>query len=383
MDKSLFTNPSGKLIRISTSHGVDWSFIPKPPPTKWKIPETVWPKLAKAREELARLDGMGRHIPNHEILLRPLQRREALRSSSLEGTYATPEELLLFEINPDENPNSTPQVTAWREVFNYGRALKLGRERLDEEFPLSLRLINELHEALLRNVRGQDKTPGNFRRMQNQIGIDARFIPSPPNELIPALDSLEKFFHADSSIDPLVRCFIAHYQFETIHPFADGNGRVGRVLLSLMIYKYLKLSAPWLYLSAFFEKYKNDYIDLLFNVSAVSDWEAWINFCLDATISQATDSINRIDKLIEIKDKYLSLVAGSGGSARLHSIVENLFNSTAITIPMVTEMVSVSYPTARSDINKLVELNILRCLDGKRRPNVYYANEIVDIAYTE
>ena len=225
----------------------------------------------EAREAIARLDGVGRHMPNHNLLLRPLQQREALRSSSMEGTYATPEELLLYQAEPREPRSSDDRVNAWREVFNYGQALTAGKEILDEGYPLSLQLIRTLHAELLRGVRGEEKAPGEFRQRQVQVGAGGRFIPPPAHYLPECLEALEQSLAAQTGIDPLIRAFMVHYQFEAIHPFNDGNGRVGRLLLSLHIYRSMELGSPWLYLSPFFERHKDDYIDSLFRVSAHND----------------------------------------------------------------------------------------------------------------
>jgi Fic family protein len=233
MDKTLFVEGfPGRLWEISANGKLDWAYIPAVLPSDWPPSPEIWELLAQAREELARLDGVGRAMPNYNLLLRPLQRREALTSSSLEGTYATPEQLLLFEIDPKEPQSPNDPESAWQEVRNYSRALDLGL-RLLLERPLTLNLIREIHRTLLMGVRGTNKDPGNFRRTQVHIGSDRRFIPPPPNEVMPCLYALETAIHQEKSIDPLIFCFMAHYQFETIHPFLDGNGRVGRLLLSL------------------------------------------------------------------------------------------------------------------------------------------------------
>ena len=248
MDKSSFSSESpGSLVQIEVNREQDWSFVPSPLPTKFQIGAESWPLLAKAKEELARLDGVGRHLPNQELLLRPLQQREALTSSSLEGTYSSPEQLLLYGMDPREPSSDKDPVNAWREVFNYGRALSLGQKQVDEGYPISLALVRQLHQALLGGVRGADRTPGEFRRTQVHIGSTRRFIPPPPIEVPRCLGEIEGHLKESSATDPLVHCFLVHYQFETIHPFNDGNGRVGRLLLSLMIYKLCGLHSPWLY----------------------------------------------------------------------------------------------------------------------------------------
>lgn len=383
MDKSQFTaNSPGKLVHI-TVPAPDWAFIPDPLPLDWEMPAVLWPLLVRARESLGRLDGVGRHMPNHRLLLRPLQYREALRSSSLEGTYATPEELLLYEIDPREPTSKNDPVNAWREVFNYDAALQLGQSLLNGELPLSLRLMRRMHETLLGGVRGNDRSPGEFRRHQVHIGSDRRFVPPPPNEVPACLDVFERHLHEVSQLDSLVRCFMVHYQFEAIHPFSDGNGRVGRLLLSLMIYQWCKLGSPWLYLSPFFDRYKDEYINGLFRVSTHGDWTGWIEFCLKGTVEQAEDAIKRFNQLVILRDKYHQQIAEEGGSARLQQIVEGLLEQPAVTIPQLAKRYDVTYPTAQADIERLIKLGILKPLDHQGRPKLFFAEQIIQIAHGE
>lgn len=381
VDKSLFSPDSpGYLVPIEVNGETDWSFVPHPLPTDYNLEPESWPLLVQAKEELARLDGVGRHLPNQELLLRPLQQREALTSSSLEGTYASPKQLLLYGIDPREPSSEKDPVNAWREVFNYGRALTHGQQQLNDGYPLSLSLIRQLHQSLLSGVRGADRTPGEFRKTQVHIGSTRRFIPPPPLEVPRCLNEFEEQFKCTSNIDPLVRCFMLHYQFETIHPFNDGNGRVGRLLLSLMIYQWCGLHSPWLYLSAFFERYKDEYIDNLFNVSARNRWSPWINFCLRATISQSKDSIRRIDRLVALRQEYHDRTVNLSGASRLHSIIENLFALPLVAVSRLARQYEVTYPTANADVSRLVKVGILSVLPDTY-PKTYYSPEIMRIAY--
>lgn len=384
MDRALFnSNSLGILKKINIQDSYDYAFLPYPLPENWKMSENLWPFLVQAKEELARLDGVGRHMPNYELFLRPLQQREALKSSSLEGTFATPEQLLLFEIEPREPKSSKDPVNSWKEVSNYSRALRLGQNLL-EKLPISLRLIKELHNELLRGVRGENKNPGNFRKTQVHIGSDRRFIPPPPHELMNCLNDLEIHIHADHQIDPLIFSFMVHYQFETIHPFLDGNGRVGRLLLSLMIFKYCNLKSPWLYLSAFFEKYKDEYISYLFEVSTKGTWENWLTFCLRATIYQAKDAIKRCDQLLFLREEYSELIIEKGENVRLNKIIEMLFEFPVFTIPQVSRWLNVSYPTARNDIMKLIKMKLIIKSSIKHGQSKFYiAPRILNIAYNE
>lgn len=383
MDKSAFTTDApGKLGEITIQEHRDWAFIPDPLPSQWPMPETLWRQLMEAREALARLDGVGRFMPNYNLLLRPLQRREALRSSSLEGTYATPQQLLRFELDPREPKSPQDPVNAWREVMNYNTALELAIQSLEQR-PISLNLIRNMHNTLLSGVRGAQRDLGNFRRAQVHIGSDRRFVPPPAHEVMPSLDQLERFIHQETNIDPLIFCFMVHYQFETIHPFWDGNGRVGRLLLSLMIYEKCKLNKPWLYLSAFFDRYKDEYIDGLYRVSTRGDWQNWIAFCLRGTVEQSQDALNRFDQLLNLRNQYMETLADAGGNVRLNRLLDYLFESPAVTVAQVSEICGVQYNTARGDISRFINANILAESDISTRPKIYFAPEILDIAYSD
>jgi Fic family protein len=381
MDPQQFTRAiTGKLVPVLNGPlDVKVAFVPNPLPPKWSWPIRLWKLLLEARTSLASLDGAGKHLPNPEILLRPLQRREAQLSSQLEGTITDPQQQVLFQADPRYPVSDTDPVNAYREVFNYGRALRL---RLDgaNDLPLSLRLIKELHSVLLDGVRGSNQRPGEFRTIQNQIGRPARFVPPPPQHLAETLDAFEKYLYSSDDFDPLVKSFIAHYQFEAIHPFGDGNGRVGRLLLSLTIAEWCKLSSQWLYMSAFFEKRKKEYMDLLLSVSTHGSWELWIEFCLEGVVAQAIDTEKRCDKLLELhRDFHRRL---KRGSFRLSGVVDSLFESPVITVKNVKEKFSISYPTARADLKKLETLGIVQELDHPGASLItYFCPPIYAITY--
>lgn len=379
MEKRKFTpEMTGALVPVSIG-GPDWAFIPARLPRKWQIPNSLWPRIVSAREELARLDGIGRTLPDSELLLRPLQSREAIRSSSLEGTYASAEELLLFELAPAEPAAVSDRSNDWREVHNYAEALRRGTSLL-RTLPLSLRLIREMHNVLLTGVRGRDRAPGEFRRTQVHLGSDRRYIPPPPNELDACLDDFEKFLNEADDIDPLIRAFIAHYQFEAIHPFIDCNGRVGRALLSLCAYQWCRLSQPWLYVSPFFDRHKDEYIDALFAVSTEGAWERWLDLCLRATIDVCRDAIDRCDQLQRLRDEYHAKADRASG--RMHALIEGLFTNPIVRIADAARRLNVTYPTAKSDVLKLVDLGILAELQSAS-PKAYYSRDIFNAAYRE
>jgi Fic family protein len=382
MNTKQFTEKrTGTLVPIRTPKGPGHAFLPNPLPPDWRFPESLWAKLIEARAALAKLDGIGATLPDPYLLQAPLKAREAVTSSRLEGTFATAQELLLFEMDEHQTKGASDQVNAWKEVSNYGRALTAGLKRL-EELPFCGRLIKELHAILMDGVRGYHLTPGEWRTTQNAIGSDWRFVPPPPAEVEKCIAELERYVNEEMhpGCDPLVKAYLAHYQFEAIHPFSDGNGRIGRVMLSLMVAKWCGLSLPWLYMSSYFERYKDEYITKMFKVSTEGAWEQWIDFCLRGTIHQANDAIQRCQKLNEIKSQMLQRCPS--GSIRMEKIISGLFSSPFIRVSTLRKSSGVSYPTAQADVDRLVELKILEPMPGLR-PKCYYAPEIYKIAYAE
>ncbi|MBC8354679.1 MAG: Fic family protein [Planctomycetes bacterium] len=365
----------GRIIPIM---GDEHAFVPDQLPPDWEFPNGLWPLLAEAKHQIGILEGLGRNLPNPGILLRPLEDREAIRSSSLEGTYATPKELLLFELAPRESLSEGDPANDQREVFNYRLAFHHGTQ---SSLPLSLRLLKEMHEILLRGVRGKDRAPGEFRKIQVAIGSTRRFVPPPPEQVMTCLDALEKYFHqAEPKFDALVECFLVHYQFETIHPFNDGNGRVGRLLLALMLQQRCEMSKPWLYLSEYFDRYRDEYVQHLFHVSTHANWSAWVEFCLNATITQAKETIERCERMLAIREDFSARLVKVGGNVRLNQIVESIFHSPFVQVADLAKKLSVTYPTAKSDLERLASAGILQELPGAQ-PRTYYAPEVFNIAY--
>lgn len=380
--KEFSENMTGHLVPVLNARpGATHAFIPDPLPPKWEWPTELWPILLEARRALASLDGTGKHLPNPDILLQPLQNREAQLSSQLEGTFTDPQEQMLFQEEPRYPTSRSDPANAHREVWNYRRALRLRREG-GMDLPLSLRLIRQLHQVLMDGVRGFDQTPGEFRTTQNQIGHPARFVPPPPQHLAEALDLFEKYMHSTddmNSCNELVKAFLVHYQFETIHPFRDGNGRVGRLLLSLTIKEWCDLSEQWLYMSAFFEKNKKQYMDLMLSVSTQGAWEHWIRFCLEGVISQAEDTERRCDKLLNLHREFHRRL--EGGSVRLSKLVDRLFLSPTITVNQYKRLFSVTYPTARSDLKKLESAGIVTRIEWEQI--AYSSMPIFDVIYED
>lgn len=383
MDTTKYTDlKTGTIVPIMTPRGQDHAFVPDPLPPTWHFPEHLWPKLTEARAAIAKLDGIGATLSDPELLLSPLKTREAITSSRIEGTYATAQELMLFEMNGRDSNSKREEINAWREVSNYGKALLLGAQQL-EQFPFCGKVIKNLHRVLMERVRGQYAIPGEWRKVQVAIGSNWRFVPPPPSEVDNCIAEFEKYLNNEVlplNYDPLVRAYMAHYQFEAIHPFTDGNGRIGRVILSLMIAKWCGLTRPWLYMSSFFEKYKDEYVTNMFKISTEGAWENWIDFCLTGTIHQAKDAIHRCNQLNELKTEMLA--RGHSGSIRAERIISGLFSSPFVRISYLRKKLGVSYPTAQADIDRLVKLNILAPLP-ELRPKCFYAPEIYHIAYAE
>lgn len=382
MDTKIFDpkRMTGRLVDIKTPIPgmLEKAFVPNPLPPKWTWPSQLWSTLIEATKCLSFLDGTGKHLPNPEILLTPLQNREAQLSSQLEGTITDPQQQILFEADPSAPTSRNDPNNAFQEVWNYRTALRL---RLDgkNNLPFSLRLIRDLHAVLMRGVRGADQRPGEFREIQNQIGRPARYVPPPPEYLDSCLDSFEEYMHTPDGFDPLVRAFLAHYQFEAVHPFRDGNGRVGRLLLSFMIAEWCGLSSQWLYMSPYFEKRKNQYMDLLLSVSTTGEWEAWIKFCLEGVIVQSLDAQKRCDKLLQLHRDFHNRI--KDGSVRLAKLVDGLFSRPVITVSQYKRHFEVSYPTARADLRKLETMGIVQELEMQMI--TYVCSPIYSITYED
>lgn len=349
-------------------------------------PEIEWtPELIKAASDashaIGQLHGIGINLPNPNLLITPFIRREAELSSRIEGTQAELRDIYLFEMH---EPIAKPDVTDVREVANYVRALEYGLKRCDE-LPVCLRMIRELHEILLEGVRGESDRPGNFRTTQNWIGSrgcpieQASYIPPPPEELMTCLDALEKFLNAPlGNIPLLVWLAMIHYQFEAIHPFRDGNGRIGRLLIVLLLCARKVLDKPLLYLSAYFERNRDEYYDRLLRVSTHGEWEQWLLFFLLGVVEQSTDDFRRSRELFHLQNKYHSMIKSKRSALQI-KIVDLLLERPVLTIPYVSEYFDVTYVTARNNILKLVKAGLLREATSAKRYKFYVAEEVFDL----
>lgn len=370
---------SGQVYRVKTGY---YAFIPYalPPALTWS--DNLAQALSRADLALGELAGLGRALANPYLLTMPFVRREAVLSSRIEGTRATLTDLYAYEAVQLSLFGDEP-ISDVREVYNYVQALEHGLERLDT-LPISLRLIRELHERLMVGTRGQERTPGEFRRSQNWIGppgstlTTAIYVPPPVPEMLDALADLERFIHEPSSLPMLIRLAIIHYQFEAIHPFLDGNGRVGRLLIALLLTAWGVLSQPLLYLSAYFEQHRQAYYRHLLNVSQQGDWDAWLEFFLIGVHEQAHDALIRIRRLQELQEQYQQQVAHQERAPiSLVHLIDVLFEQPVFTINQMAKRLDVSYHTIRRHIATLENKGLIEEMTHSNRNRVYCAREIL------
>lgn len=367
----------GEILKVPQGY---WAYSPNPLPPDIDITLDLVKQLSDADRALSELAGVARTLPNPHLLIGPFMRREAVLSSRIEGTQASFSDLLFFEA-ANLKEKEVPDV---REVSNYVKALEYGLARLND-LSMSLRLIREIHSNLMKGVRGESQTPGEFRHSQNWIGppgctiIDAIYVPPPPEKMHEALNSFEKYLHAKSDLPPLIRLALIHYQFEAIHPFLDGNGRVGRLLVTLLLCSEGLLSQPLLYLSAFFERFRDEYYQRLLSVSQSGQWKEWIFYFLKGITSQAKDAIRRSDHLLALWQKYRTKLQEARASALVLQLIDELFSYPAITNRKAANKLSVTPRAAQLNIEKLQEANILQEATGKSRNRVYIAPEIISI----
>lgn len=378
---SFTSKKTGRIVNSDVS-GNPYCFIPDGLPPGWENEKDIYKLLVEAHSKLSHLDGTGMHLPNSMLLIKPLHHLEAQASSALEGTITHPQQQMLFDIEENELTVSEDDRNDLLEVSNYKKALNI-RDNEFCDLPICKRLMKELHRILLDGVRGESRDPGSFRRLPVQIGRPARFVPPPAQEIDDLLDNLEKFINDDTTYDPLVKAFIAHYQFETIHPFLDGNGRVGRLLLSLMIKEQCKLHQEWLYLSPYFNRNKEEYITRLFQVSANAEWTEWLEFCLKGVISESDATERRCQSLLSIQALYHEKINNSSvNNNRLNQIVDNLFVSPLVTNQILQNHYGITRQTAYADIQFLVKEKILSESDIRyKRSKVYFSEEILNIIY--
>lgn len=348
------------------------SFVPSPlPPTPpIEISEDILEQLIKANSQLAILESVATRIPDVDLFVSMYVRKEALMSSQIEGTQATLEDVLDPLIEDNANRNVA-------EVVNYIKATEYAIRRL-HELPLCNRLLKETHAILMEGVRGQEKNPGEFRCSQNWIGgkgstlRNAKYIPPSPDDMTEAMSDLEKYINADDRLDGLIRAALIHYQFETIHPFLDGNGRIGRLLITLFLMEKKILTTPALYISYFLKKNRVEYYDRMTEVRSKGNYEQWVKFFLQAIAESAKDAIAAIDELTALHDKNVDLVAGMGRASKNAMIVFRYLEANPIIeIGKTAEALGITFGTASNVVERLSSAGILEQTTTGRRNRTF------------
>lgn len=373
-------NRAGIYIENLAGEATYQSFKPNPlPPIPGIImDEEIVRLIVDANRQLVKLDTASQLIPNGDMFISMYVRKEALISSQIEGTQCTLDDIL----DPDVETNANLDVS---DVINYVKATQYALERL-ENFPLCCRLLREVHEILMNGVRGQEKNPGEFRHSQNWIGSancslkDARYIPPNVEDMQNAMSDLEKYMNENVEYDPLIRVALIHYQFETIHPFLDGNGRIGRLLILLYLMEQGLICKPVIYISYFLKKNQIEYYDRISEVRRTGNFEQWIKFFLEAVRKAASDSLESIGKLTRLHDKNIEKLPKSSRSKdNLRLVFDYIEQYPIIDIKKTAKGLQISYNTAATAVKKLVELGIVRETTNATRNRVFAYEEYLEI----
>ena len=375
------TNRAGTFVSNLSGEMAYESFrpAPLPPNPPIEVSGELLTKLIDANKKIATLEGLSSRIPNMELFISMYVRKEALLSSQIEGTQCTLEDIL----NPLIEDNTNRDVS---DVVNYIRANEFALERL-KTLPLCNRLIKETHAVLLESVRGQEKNPGEFRYSQNWIGgqgstlKNARYIPPNPEDMLTAMSDLEKYINSDDPLDPLIQAALIHYQFETTHPFLDGNGRVGRLLITLFLMEKGILSTPALYISYYLKMNRIEYYDRMTQVRRTGDYEQWISFFLQAFADSAEDAIHTIDRLTALHDKNTKLFDTLTKRQRTSvlKVFSYLESNPIIDIQKTATTLEMSYNTVSKVVSILVDYGILKQTDKFGKAKIYSYTEYLDI----
>jgi len=379
MDIEKFKNSStGRLIKTARNY---WAFIPNPLPPAGldKFSAEFVRILSEADRGIGALKSLSNLIPNPNLLVAPYVRKEAVQSSRIEGTQASLSDIFYYEASKEK-----PKHADVLEVLNYVRAMNYGISRL-KGLPLSLRLVKEIHLKLMEGARGEKMKSGEYRTTQNWIGppgcslTDATYVPPPVPEMNEALGQWEKFLHNDNSIAPLIKCALMHYQFEAIHPFLDGNGRVGRLLISFYLYEKDYLKYPILYLSDFFEKHRNEYYDLLLGVSQNGNWDGWLKYFIRGVAEQSKFAEETGHKILDLQKKYRQQLQKESVSMPVFQLLDMLFLNPFVSMPGISDYLKITWPTAKASVERLVKLGILKEVSGRKRSRIYCAEKLLNI----
>ena len=363
---------AGRFVKQSAGYT---AFVPAPLPSDPppQMDGAMVGLLSRADQAVGRLDGVARTLPNPDLFVAMYMRREAVLSSQIEGTQSTLEDVLAFELDPRHR--GVPQDV--EEVVNYVKAMNYGLERL-ATLPLSLRLICEIHAELMSGVRGADKLPGEFRRSQNWIGpggaglSEASFVPPPVPEMTEALHDLENFLHADDDLLPmLVRCGLVHAQFETIHPFLDGNGRAGRLLITFQLVQAGVLHRPLLYLSYYIKRHKAEYYDRLTAIREDGNWEGWLRFFLRGVAETAEEATTTAEAIVGLREEHREFLQNEGLGLNGLRLLDLLFRRPLVNVNLVKDRLDVAFRTANDLVDRLVALELLEEITGGQRNRVF------------
>jgi Fic family protein len=373
VDARLFTKrASGSVVKAPDGYP---AFVPDPAPRAVGLSDGTLAALDAASNRLGILQGIGRQIRNPHLLISPYMSREAVLSSRIEGTQTTMSDVYAADLEQGD----LVQAADVREVQNYRAAHQLG---LRSELPLSLRLIRNLHQQLMKGVRGQERHPGHFRTYQNFIGAptgaDATYVPPPVPQMRDLLGDLDKFLN-EEALRPLVQAAIVHYQFEAIHPFGDGNGRVGRLLVPLFLRDRGLLPQPLLYLSAYFERSRSEYYDRLLQVSTHGAWDDWIRYFLIGVSTQAQEAADLADRLLALHGRYREELQAKHVTANVLALIDALFENPLVYTKRAETVLGVSAPTARATIKALEDHGILREITNRNWRKIYEAEEIYSL----
>lgn len=380
MEAENYKNAFGKVVQADGEKGDQYNFfIPSPLPPKIEFDEELVLILSKAEEKLGKLSGIGLTLPSPNLLIIPYLRKEAIMSTRIEGTRISMQEVLLSEAKEKEEKTKDAQ-----EVINYINTVNYALTKI-EKSPINVELIKEMHKVLMEDVRGDEKSPGDFREVQNWIGSelskvsDANFVPPNPEAVPKLMEDLIEYLNSEHNVPVLVRCALMHYQFETIHPFCDGNGRIGRSLITVYLCKKKKMIKPLLYISEFFEKHRLEYNELLLRTGQTGKFENWIKFFLTAVEVQSEDALVRAHKLLDLREAYRKRVQREAQSSDILSIIDYLFSNPFITVKKAQMISDVTYPTAKRYMEKLAEYEILKETNRLQREKTFVAHEIYEI----
>jgi Fic family protein len=350
------------------------AFIPAslPPDPPVEMDAELIRVLSEADQSVGRLDGVSKTLPNPNLFVAMYVRREAVLSSQIEGTQSSLDDVLTYELDP--HARTLPDDV--EEVVNYVRAMNYGLERLTS-LPLSLRLIREIHAQLLTGVRGVEKAPGDFRTTQNWIGganvplSQATFVPPPVHEMRTALDNFERFLHEGETIPALIQCGIAHAQFETIHPFLDGNGRVGRLLITFLLCHRAVLSRPLLYISYYLKQHRAEYYDRLMAVRQRGDWEGWLRFFLRGIAETAQEATATAGKIVQLREQHRQLLQERGVGHNALRLLDELFKFPILNVNFASRLLDVSFATANKIVGQLATLGLIEESTGGQRNRAF------------